>query len=68
MPYCGRCKQPCEVVWQHEDIGIGPYEHFGTRGVDIQIQHIPESDCCHAIVYYDEECTQEYDDLFKEED
>lgn len=47
--YCEECQEECKVV--SEDVGIGPYEFWGIRGVDIRI--IPVSDCCGAMCYED---------------
>ena len=40
---CTGCDDPCNVV--AIDFGIGRYEYWGSKEVDIDIQAV--SDCCH---------------------
>ncbi len=44
MTWCCACKQECNVI--EVDFGIGAYEYWGAKGVDIQIEEV--SDCCEA--------------------
>ena len=48
MIYCGMCNEICES--KVEDYGIGPYEHFGERGVHRCLVRV--SKCCDAPVFY----------------
>lgn len=43
---CARCGKPCDVLLV--DVGIGPYEYWGSRGIDKQI--IEVSGCCEATL------------------
>jgi hypothetical protein len=48
---CCCCGQECTV--KRVDFGIGPYEYWGHRGVDVQERDC--SDCCEAdLTLYDE--------------
>lgn len=41
---CGECgEECCAVIVDH---GIGPYEYWGLRAVDVQL--VVESECCGA--------------------
>jgi hypothetical protein len=42
MPWCCSCKEECQVI--EVDFGIGAYEYWGAKGVDIQIEEV--SSCC----------------------
>ena len=44
--YCCECKEACSVRW--EDEGIGSYEYWGAKGIDVDWQAY--SDCCDASV------------------
>jgi hypothetical protein len=44
MTWCCACKQECSVI--EVDFGIGSYEYWGAKGVDIDLQEV--SDCCEA--------------------
>lgn len=44
--YCTACKQECEV--EVIDEGIGAYEYWGAKGVDIRL--VEQSQCCEADV------------------
>ena len=44
MTWCCACKQECLVI--EVDFGIGSYEYWGAKGVDIDLQEV--SDCCEA--------------------
>jgi len=46
MYICKDCKRQCTPFIQ--DIGNGPYEYFGSRGV--HIEYVVSSDCCEAEV------------------
>jgi hypothetical protein len=41
---CSDCGLECNV--KRVDFGIGPYEYWGHRGVDVQMRDC--SDCCEA--------------------
>lgn len=41
---CLSCHQPCEVG--AVDFGIGPYEFWGRKGIDKDVQIV--SDCCES--------------------
>lgn len=49
MTYCCACKQPCVTI--AVDYGIGPYECWGVRGVDRNVQVV--SDCCESEWTYE---------------
>jgi hypothetical protein len=53
--YCGECRKECTV--HEEDCGIGPYEYWGQKCNDVNMQLT--SDCCDGEVFDDEECTVE---------
>lgn len=55
MAYCKSCKEECKVI--EVDDGIGAYEFWGARGVDIRRRLA--SDCCEDDVFSDPECTKE---------
>lgn len=44
--FCADCCRPAEG--HLVDFGIGPYEHFGQRGVDVNKQWV--STCCDAEI------------------
>lgn len=44
MTWCCACKQECNVI--EVDFGIGSYEYWGSKGIDIDLQEV--SDCCEA--------------------
>ena len=46
---CSICEQPC--FGEKADIGNGPYEFWGQRGVDVQI--VFQSECCEGLVMDD---------------
>ena len=46
MTYCTECGKECELV--AEDEGIGAYEYWGAKGVDIR--WVTYSKCCEAAV------------------
>ena len=46
---CSDCKEPCEVIIV--DSGIGAYEYWGARGIDVQLEAV--SNCCDAPAYID---------------
>jgi len=46
---CAACRQDCRLVLV--DYGIGSYEYWGCRGVDVQWCEV--SDCCEAGVLHD---------------
>jgi hypothetical protein len=53
---CCNCGRECKVV--RVDFGIGPYEYWGHRGVDVQERDC--SDCCEAdLTLYDESPLEE---------
>lgn len=56
-PFCGCCGQPCSP--RQVDNGIGAYEYWGSKGVDVRID--TESDCCDAPVFSDAALTKEYE-------
>lgn len=58
MSYCGNCGKVCEMV--QRDMGIGPYEFWGRKGFDSDLQWV--SECCEATVYENEDLTIEDDD------
>lgn len=41
---CTECGQPCNVI--PVDFGIGAYEFWGAKSIDVQIEAV--SDCCDA--------------------
>ena len=53
--WCGHCRKECDA--HVVDEGIGHYEFWGAKGVDVQLTLI--SDCCDEPMYDDEECTIE---------
>jgi hypothetical protein len=64
---CSECGKDCEAVVVDE--GIGPYEFWGNRGVDVALEVY--SDCCEATVIksngtvydaYDAQCDREADE------
>jgi len=72
-PFCGSCRAPCEP--RTTDEGIGPYEFWGSKGVDSNI--VTVSDCCEADLYEDfelqigytpEEPEPDYDDYDRYDD
>lgn len=48
--WCTECGQPCDVI--EVDFGIGPYEYWGQRCVQVDIQQV--SNCCEATVTIEE--------------
>ena len=46
MTYCTHCKRECDTITVDE--GIGAYEYWGAKGVDIRL--VTYSDCCEAEV------------------
>lgn len=53
---CCNCGRECTVV--RVDFGIGPYEYWGHRGVDVQERDC--SDCCEAdVTLYDDSPVEE---------
>lgn len=56
--YCGSCGDPCDQTLV--DMGIGPYEFWGTPGHDVNKCWV--SDCCEATVYESEALYIEADD------
>ena len=64
--YCECCGKPCE--WEKVDCGIGPYEFWGQRSVDKDIQVL--SDCCEGSIYTNPELivNYEHEDYAPEED
>jgi len=44
--YCTECGESCSFT--ERDEGIGAYEYWGDRGVDINI--VAYSDCCEAEI------------------
>jgi hypothetical protein len=48
-PFCGSCRQPCEVI--EVDFGIGSYEYWGSRGYDSRVEAV--SNCCEETAYED---------------
>lgn len=53
--YCGECKKECD--WQVLDYGIGGYEFWGARGVDVNLQTV--SKCCEGDLYLDAELEEQ---------
>jgi len=53
-PFCESCKCTCNP--KLVDNGIGMYEYWGSKEVDVQLD--VESDCCGAPVYKDQELTE----------
>lgn len=54
--YCTACKKECVVYVVDE--GIGAYEYWGAKGVDVRL--VPYSSCCDAEVT--EEAPEEDED------
>lgn len=52
MPYCGHCRQECEVNSYQDEEGDGVWAMQYT---------VVESVCCESEVFSDEECTKPYD-------
>lgn len=44
--YCENCGKECATKWV--DNGVGPYEFWGSRGVDRRLEEV--SRCCEAPV------------------
>lgn len=44
--YCESCGHPCQPIII--DLGIGPYEFQGTRGIDHD--YVVVSDCCESLI------------------
>lgn len=55
-PFCGSCGEPCRPI--DVDFGIGSYEYWGSKGVDINVQTV--SDCCESSIFSDAALTKEY--------
>ncbi|MFA5543042.1 MAG: hypothetical protein WDA47_04660 [Bacilli bacterium] len=64
IAYCNFCKKETEIAW--EDVGIGPYEYWGGKGVDFRVVPIC-SECGEEV---DEKTINFYeiDQLFLEEE
>jgi hypothetical protein len=43
---CRACGEECSVSWQ--DTGIGAYEYWGAKGVDVRMELL--SECCGSEV------------------
>lgn len=46
LEFCAECKNNCIGIW--EDVGIGGYEYWGQKGVDVRWAYM--SNCCEAEV------------------
>lgn len=44
---CSECLQECDV--RNVDIGIGSYEYWGSKSIDVH--YVPLSTCCEADAY-----------------
>ena len=55
--FCGECGEECNAIIG--DFGIGAYEYWGCRGVDIRLAAV--SNCCEADVFEDEAKTRMID-------
>lgn len=43
---CNACGEECSLSWQ--DTGIGAYEYWGAKGVDVRMELL--SECCGSEV------------------
>lgn len=58
MRLCSDCGKECEVIWI--DVGIGPFEFWGAKGVDRSFQCV--SLCCEAPMHDEDGKEIDYDD------
>jgi hypothetical protein len=56
MPYCSECDKDCTV--SNKDFGIGGYEFWGDKGVDVRMATV--SDCCEAEAFDSREENDEF--------
>jgi hypothetical protein len=55
--YCATCGKPCD--WKRVDCGIGPYEFWGQKCIDTNVQVL--SECCEDDIFTDPELTISYE-------
>lgn len=48
--WCADCCEQTNTTWQ--DFGIGPYEYWGSKGVDVQLVEVTE--CCECPTWFED--------------